>query len=242
MKIPGTMILACLCAALQLVAVQARAQSATDVACTGCVGTGDIANNAVNSTKIADGSIKSSDLGTNAVTATKIKNSSITFNKLSAGLKNQVNSSLAALTFQGSLAEDVGFAAAECPDDRFSVAASCGCSNNDGANNLGVLNLCATIGTGAIASCLYEAITMDDQLPPPVAQVEAVCLGATAVDGTPWVPIPDGVAPFDAESAHAAQSVEQTAKWRKDQKAAFDAAVVEHRRKFADYQRRIPSR
>ena len=47
--------------------------AATDLVCSGCVGTTDIANNAVTSGKIGSGQVGNGDIATDAVTTTKIK-------------------------------------------------------------------------------------------------------------------------------------------------------------------------
>ena len=62
-------------AALAVLAPQQLAEAATtatDVICDKCVGTTDIADNAVTSTKIYNGQVKNGDLGSNAVTTGKI--------------------------------------------------------------------------------------------------------------------------------------------------------------------------
>ena len=46
--------------------------AATDLVCSGCVGTSDIADNAVTSGKIANGQVKAADIATDAVTAAEI--------------------------------------------------------------------------------------------------------------------------------------------------------------------------
>jgi|GEM_PF-807333 len=50
---------------------------ATDVQCTGCVGTTDIAGNGVTAAKIKDGEVKTAEIGTGAVTNGKIANNSV---------------------------------------------------------------------------------------------------------------------------------------------------------------------
>src|ERR1044071_5116857 len=40
---------------------------ATDVQCTGCVGTSDVAGNAITATKIKDGEVKAAEIATDAV-------------------------------------------------------------------------------------------------------------------------------------------------------------------------------
>ena len=55
----------------------ARAQTATDLNCTGCVGEADIAPQAVTSGKILNGTIATADIKASAVTTDKIKNGTI---------------------------------------------------------------------------------------------------------------------------------------------------------------------
>ena len=55
---------------------------ASDLVCTECVQAGDLAANAVNNSKIANGSINAAKLAANAVTVAKIANNSITSAKL----------------------------------------------------------------------------------------------------------------------------------------------------------------
>jgi hypothetical protein len=50
--------------------------AATDVVCSGCVGTTDIASSAVTSAKIGSGQVANSDIATNAVTGSKISDTS----------------------------------------------------------------------------------------------------------------------------------------------------------------------
>src|ERR1044071_1599412 len=46
---------------------------ATDVQCTGCVGTSDISGNAITAAKIKDGEVKAADIATDAVGAAEIQ-------------------------------------------------------------------------------------------------------------------------------------------------------------------------
>ena len=50
---------------------------ANDVICSGCVGTSDLAGNAVTSAKIKDGEVKTADIGGSAVTNAKISNGAV---------------------------------------------------------------------------------------------------------------------------------------------------------------------
>src|ERR671918_1304581 len=61
--------------ALAILAPQQLAEAtaaATDLVCSGCVGTSDIADSAVTSAKIGSGQVANSDLASSAVTTTKI--------------------------------------------------------------------------------------------------------------------------------------------------------------------------
>ena len=51
---------------------------ANDVICTGCVGTSDIAGNAITSAKIKDGEVKTADIANGAANSAKIVDNSIT--------------------------------------------------------------------------------------------------------------------------------------------------------------------
>ena len=227
----STRIIISICAlvASQFASQLATAQAATDLTCNQCVNSGEIAN----------GTIKAEDLSTNAVETAKIRNNAVTYAKLSPGMKAQLDGAVDEVNLTLEYLEDVGFAAVACPEGRYSVAASCGCSNDGGATNDGVLNLCATVGDGAFAACSFDAMTFDDLLGDPIVQVQATCMGVTSNDGTPWVPTPAGLARFDASSPDAAQSVEQQAKWHKQQRDAFEKAKAEQRAIYADYKRRV---
>jgi len=50
---------------------------ATDVQCTGCIGTADLAGNAVTSAKIKDGEIKTDDIAASAVGSLRIKDNDV---------------------------------------------------------------------------------------------------------------------------------------------------------------------
>ena len=76
---------------------------ATDVQCTGCVGTSDVAGNAITAAKIKDGEVKAAEIGTDAVTADEIKG----VNKLLFG---QCSTS----DVVGQKALDGGFIVARC--------------------------------------------------------------------------------------------------------------------------------
>lgn len=50
---------------------------ATDVQCTGCVGTSDLATNGVTSLKIKDGEVKTDDIALSAIGSTRIKDNDV---------------------------------------------------------------------------------------------------------------------------------------------------------------------
>jgi hypothetical protein len=61
------------------------AQAATAVRCTGCVGTGDIANTAVTTGKIKNSAVTTGKIKAGAVTTVKIKDSAVTTGKIRNG-------------------------------------------------------------------------------------------------------------------------------------------------------------
>lgn len=218
-------VAACLVAAAQGFAPLAIAQTATDLACAQCVGSSDIANNAVGSGKIADGSIKSNDLAANAVKTPNLNNGSVTFNKLATGVRGALDGAIANMTLLYVYATEEGIVGADCPVDTVAISANCACNSNEGANNSGALGLCASFGVGSVAACLSDGGTFDPQLPEPMAEVEAVCLGATTTDGSAWVPVP----PEPASNAAAGSGTE----WRKRQYDAYEAAIAKARKESA---------
>jgi len=218
-------------ATCQFFAGSAAAQNATDLTCTQCVGSGDIANNAVGSGKIADGSVKSNDLAPNAVKTPNLNNGSVTFNKLATGVRGAVDGAIANMTLLYVYATDESIVGAECPVDTVAVSANCACNSNGGDNNSGALNLCVSLGVGSIAACLSDGGTFDPQLPEPMAEVEAVCLGATTTDGSAWVPVP----PDPALGAAAGSATE----WRQRQYDVYEAAFEKARKESAIRQSRM---
>jgi hypothetical protein len=205
------------------------AQSATDVACTGCVGETDLANQAVTSAKIANGTIATADIKPSAVTSDKIKNQTIVMADLSLALRDVLGSGIANLTVQRVSASGASVAGAECPSDRIPVSASCECDDANGARNLGVLFSCTTSGTGAVSACFEEARSFNPTKAVPLAIVRAICLGATTADGTPWVPTSTGLAADAGGADAAAEGAAAQAAWAKEQHATFDAALAKLR-------------
>ena len=215
-------------AGLMFGSMQASAQVATDVQCTSCVGATDLATGSVTTSEIANGGVRNLDLGANAVTSGKIKDGSVVFADLSSDVQTFMGASIANISVQGAIAADIGVAGAACPSDRIPVSASCGCDDDGGNANYGFLYYCAVEGNGAVAACASDALYFDPQLPEPVAVVQAVCLGATSVDGTPWAPVTSGGAP-DAQSSGLRPEVPtaEVAEWHVAQDAAFKAKLTE---------------
>ena len=78
----------------------ASAQTATNVICTSCVGETDIANQAVTSAKIADGTIKTADIRVGAITSDRILNGTVSSNDLSPQLQDLLDSAIVDITIQ----------------------------------------------------------------------------------------------------------------------------------------------
>ena len=203
----------------------AIAQTATNLVCTRCVSNSDLGNNSINSANIANGTVTNADLAPNAVTGGRIQNGSIGVIDLDAQLQGGL---IASITRLSEFSSDEGVAAVSCPSDRMPVAASCGCFNEEGARNFGVLFACTVDGDGAIAGCFPESGTFDPQLPAPLAIVAAECLGATSIDGTPWLPAPTGLL-ADASSMTAEDAAAQ-AKWIKERHSSLKTTLFEKRR------------
>jgi hypothetical protein len=204
----------------------AYAQTATDLTCIGCVGNGDLANNAVRSSKISDGSVTSSDLAKNSVTGTHIVIDAVTYPKLGPGVRRWLDNAISNVTTVAAEDAGVGTAGADCPSGRIAVSASCVCDNNGGNNNYGVLFACAVDGNGAIAACFDEAGTFNPTKPSPVAIVQANCLGGETSDGTPWVPQASGAVSPSATPSDFRRTPEDEAAWHKAQHERFLAALA----------------
>jgi hypothetical protein len=170
---------------------------------------------------IATGAVKSDELSTNAITTTKIKNNTVTFNKLSTGVRGALDSAVANFFLVRVYNQAASITGAECPVDTYAVSANCGCSDNGGANNYGFVALCGSFEIGSIAGCLSsDGALFDPLLPEPLAEVEAVCLGATTTNGSPWVPAPLGEGSADSSDAGQIE-------WRKRQYETYEAALAD---------------
>ena len=127
---------------------------------------------------------------------------------------------------------------AQCPSGRVAVAASCECTDGGGSRNLGVLFGCTVTTTGAAAGCFDEAASFNPQLPPPLANVRAICMGAESVDGTPWTSTTQGLAIDNVSPEAAAARDAELARWMKEQQAEFDAVLA----RFKDQRARFEAR
>jgi hypothetical protein len=239
MKKPVMLWMACCSLALGGAAV---AQTATDLTCTSCVGETDLANQAVSSAKIANGTITSTDIKLSTITSDRIRNGTLVRADLSPSLQDSLDGAIANITTAKVTASGAGVAGADCPSSRIPVAASCECDDSNGSRNLGVLFTCAVSGTGAVAACFDEALTFNPQLPAPLAIVRAVCLGAETVDGTPWVPAAVGLVPGARLEASPAAAAEQ-ARWMSEQHATFQQALdkLKGQRARHEARREVPS-
>jgi len=107
---------------------------ATDVQCTGCVGTADLAGNAVTSPKIKDGEVKTEDIAVSAIGSARIKDNDVKAQDLapdSVGASEVQGVSkliFGTCTFngqssipEGSLAGNACFISGVAPGDKVSV-------------------------------------------------------------------------------------------------------------------------
>lgn len=212
-----------------------EAQTATDLNCTSCVSEAEIANQAITTAKILDGTIKAADIQNGSVTSDKIANGTVAKKDLTTQVQDQIDGALKNLTVQRVSASGQSVIGANCPSGRIPVAASCECDNANGSRNLGVLFGCTVSGTGAAAGCFEEARSFNAALPPPLAIVRAVCLGGTTGDGTPWVPAVTGLV-ADSGTVTAEQAAAQ-ALWMKEQHASFEALLARFRAQREAYDR-----
>lgn len=217
----------------------ARAQTATDLNCTGCVGEADIAPQAVTSGKILNGTIATVDIKASAVTTDKIKNGTIARLDLATALRDDIDGALADISFARISASGGGVVGAQCPSGRVAVAASCECTDGGGLRNLGVLFGCTVTGTGAAAGCYEEALSYNPQLPAPLANVRAICMGAESVDGTPWSNTAQGLATDGATAEAAAARDAELARWMKEQQTDFEQVLAKFRSQRATFEARV---
>lgn len=220
--------------ALLLTTGVASGQSATDVNCTGCVGNGDVAGNAITTNKIANGQVRNTDLGTNSVTSGKIKDGTVALADLSADIQQYVNATIADVYLSLAYDEGESFMGVSCPVDSIPISSSCACNGDGVETNFGVLDFCAVIELeGAVASCAYDALTYDPGLSPPTAQVQATCISGETNDGTPWVPgiiLPTGSSPVSGGKSPLQgpmADMQSVLARMRAQRAVYDARLLE---------------
>jgi hypothetical protein len=221
----------------------ARAQVATDLNCTSCVSAAEIANGAVTTAKIANGTITNVDIKAGAITSDKIRNGTIARADLVAALQDDIDGAIADISFARVTASGGSVAGVQCPSGRVAIAASCECTDGGGTRNAGVLFGCTVSGTGAAAGCYDEALSFNPQLPVPLANVRAICMGAESVDGTPWSNTAQGGLALDAADpeAKAVQDAE-LARWMQEQQADFDEVLDRFRSQRARFDARVRAR
>lgn len=99
-------------------------------------------------------------------------------------LDERIAATLSDIEILYEFAEGEMLASAFCPTDTIAISASCACSSEDGARNLGVLASCGVIGVGAMGTCFPDANTFTIALPFPQAHVTATCAAAIREDGS----------------------------------------------------------
>ena len=217
----------------------AQAQTATNLECTNCVSETEIAPSAVTSGRIANGTIAGVDIRASTITSEKILNGTIVKADLAAALRDDIDGAIADISFARITASGGGVVGAQCPSGRVAVAASCECTNGGGSRNFGVLFGCTVSTTGAAAGCFEEALSFDPQLPAPLANVRAICMGAESVDGTPWSSTTKGLAADPVSAEGAAERDAELARWMKEQQAEFDQVLDRFRSQRAAFDARV---
>jgi hypothetical protein len=216
------------------------AQAATDLNCTQCVESKDMANASIGSAKIKDRSVSTNDIAVGAVKSAIINDGAVTRNKLSPGVREMVEGAIASIRADFNAAQDYSVAVAPCgADNAIAVAANCNCSPDFTENNIGVLLACAVEGNVGMAACLPDAATFDPNKTEPVAHAGVTCLAATSADGTPFIPAPTGLVPFSSENDMSKDSALQIAQWRMEQQKESEAAVAKYKELIATYTSRI---
>jgi hypothetical protein len=223
--------------------VAARAQTATNLNCSLCVSEPEIAAQSVTSAKIANGTIAGVDIRASTITSDKITNGTLTKADLAAALQDDIDGAIADISFARVTASGASVVGVQCPSGRVAVAASCECTDGGGTRNAGVLFGCTVSGTGAAAGCYDEALSFNPQLPVPLANVRAICMGAESVDGTPWANTAQGGLALDAADpeAKAVQDAE-LARWMQEQQADFDEVLGRYRSQRARFDARVRAR
>lgn len=90
---------------------------------------------------------------------------------------------LVGIDVRASTSVGSGVASASCPASHRVVSAGCGCSNEGGTRNFGVLFFCSVSGNGGLAGCFSDSGTFNSGLPSPLAEIEVTCLAVNRGDG-----------------------------------------------------------
>lgn len=91
----------------------------------------------------------------------------------------------ASIKFHAISQAQEGVASAACPADTLPISASCYCEGDGSSRNFGYMFGCFNTADGAAAGCYVEPDLFDPALPDPLANVVAVCISATLVNGDP---------------------------------------------------------
>lgn len=100
-------------------------------------------------------------------------------------LDNRLGAVIKVLVTAGYSAAATGVAGVSCASGSIPISANCTCSDNNGANNFGVLFGCSVSGNGAVAGCFPEALTYTSAKPFPRAEVTALCASGYQENGAP---------------------------------------------------------
>ena len=131
-----------------------------------------------------------------------------------ANLDGRVNTNANNLATVGAVLEQVpasiefyavrqaqeGAASALCPANTLPISASCYCEGDGTSRNYGYMFGCFNTADGAAAGCYVEPDLFDPALPDPLANVIAVCISATLVNGEPGLVDPWGTAATNGTS------------------------------------------
>ena len=141
-----------------------------------------------------------------------------------ANLDGRVNANASNVASLGSVLDEVpasiefyaikqaqeGAASAVCPENTLPISASCYCEGDGASRNFGYMFGCFNTADGAAAGCYVEPDLFDPTLPDPLANVVAVCVGATLVNGDPGLVNPWNTAAASGASASFKPSSDMT--------------------------------